>query len=78
MIHISKLTLSQISEPNSAKMDMIKFKTIRAAVPQQSNDSDCGLYLLHFLEMIFLSCDVFSNPDAFNNLDKEWFPEEEV
>ena len=25
MIHIFKLTLSQISEPNSAKMDMIKF-----------------------------------------------------
>lgn len=33
------------------------FKGLAAAVPQQPNMSDCGLYVLHFMEVFLQHCE---------------------
>ena len=79
ILHIIRFTfnftLSQLFGPNLGNP---KFKHLKASVPKQSNSSDCGLFLLHYVEKIFESFHLFLKPEAFINLDKKWFPLEEV
>jgi hypothetical protein len=53
-------------------------RTLRPVKPEQHNYSDCGIYLLHYVEKIFGSVAQFYWPGALNCLDSSWFPQEEV
>lgn len=52
--------------------------TLRPVKPEQPNYSDCGIYLLHYVEKIFGSVAQFYWPCTLNSLDSDWFPLEEV
>ena len=68
--------LQQVESSDSTSRDVGMH--LKASVPKQSNSSDCGLFLLHYAEKIFEFIHVFLKPEAFINLDKKWFPLEEV
>ena len=53
-------------------------RTLWPVKPEQPNYSDCGIYLLHYVEKIFSSVAQFYWPDAVNRLNADWFPWDEV
>ena len=53
-------------------------RTLRPVKPEQHNYSDCGIYLLHYIEKIFDSVAQFYWPETVNTLNEGWFPLEEV
>ena len=53
-------------------------RTLRPIKPEQHNYSDCGIYLLHYVEKIFSSVAQFYWPETVNTLNDEWFPLSEV
>ena len=53
-------------------------RTLWPVKPEQHNYSDCGIYLLHYVEKIFTSVAQFYWPDTVNTLNADWFPLEEV
>ena len=49
------------------------------SVPQQSNSCDCGVFLLHYVELIFGNPSFFRFPSKVSKQDfQDWFQEEEV
>ena len=53
-------------------------RTLRPVKPEQQNYSDCGIYLLHYVEKIFSSVAQFYWPETVNTLNDTWFPLNEV
>ena len=53
-----------------------EMRTLRPKKPEQENGSDCGIYLLHYVEMIFQNPQQFLWPNLPNLSD--WFSKEEV
>jgi len=53
-------------------------RTLRPIKPEQHNYSDCGIYLLHYVEKIFSSVAQFYWPETVNTLNDKWFPLSEV
>ena len=53
-------------------------RTLLPVKPEQHNYSDCGIYLLHYIEKIFSSVAQFYWPEAVNTLNENWFPLDEV
>ncbi|CAN0921165.1 Probable ubiquitin-like-specific protease 2A [Linum grandiflorum] len=55
---------------------------IQLELPQQSNSFDCGLFLLHYLELFLEEAPANFNPsnlsDFSNFLNKNWFPPDEA
>ena len=60
------------------KADFDQIIIVRPKLIKQTNDDDCGLFVLHYLEKIFGSVDCYSQLDSWNSLDEQWFPIEEV
>merc|ERR1719153_127021 len=52
-------------------------RVVRPDKPEQHNYSDCGIYLLHYVEKIFASVAQFYWPSSITSL-ADWFPLEEV
>ena len=53
-------------------------RTLWPVKPEQHNYSDCGIYLLHYVEKIFASVAQFYWPETVNTLNGDWFPLKEV
>ena len=53
-------------------------RTLWPVKPEQHNYSDCGIYLLHYVEKIFSSVAQFYWPETVNTLNGTWFPLDEV
>ena len=53
-------------------------RTLRPVKPEQHNYSDCGIYLLHYVEKIFSNVVQFYWPETVNTLNEDWFPLNEV
>ena len=64
-----------VGEVDFSKRSM---RTLWPTKPEQPNYSDCGIYLLHYVEKIFSSVAQFYWPDAVNRLNADWFPWDEV
>ncbi|XP_062203173.1 probable ubiquitin-like-specific protease 2B [Phragmites australis] len=67
--------------PESASDNSDKFLNLRFVsleLPQQDNSFDCGLFLLHYVELFLMDAPSIFNPfkiDVFNNfLSDDWFP----
>jgi len=54
----------------------LEMRTIRPKKPEQENGSDCGIYLLHYVDNIFQNPQQFLWPKLPNLLD--WFSKEEI
>ena len=50
---------------------------VRPTIPLQSNGTDCGLYLLHYIEEVFRDPKKYCYPENLQDLGK-WFSEETV
>lgn len=65
-------------EPNFATKE--QFPACNPTVPRQSNNSDCGLYLLQFIEALIENADIFGEDRKFANAPRGTanflFPEE--
>jgi len=64
-----------VGEVDFSKRSM---RTLWPVKPEQPNYSDCGIYLLHYVEKIFNSVAQFYWPDTVNRLNADWFPWDEV
>ena len=53
-------------------------RTLRPVKPEQLNRSDCGIYLLHYVEKIFMNLTPFYQTETVTNLTENWFPLNEV
>ena len=56
-----------------------EMKTVRPIKPEQENFSDCGIYLLHYIEMMFkrfeiLSCSTFKKVDLNFSVSQYYWP----
>ena len=60
------------------KADFDQIIIVRPKLIKQTNDDDCGLFVLHYLEKIFGSVDCYTQLDSWNSLDEQWFLIEEV
>ncbi|GAB5369829.1 hypothetical protein AAMO2058_001440000 [Amorphochlora amoebiformis] len=56
------------------KVEAHKLPARRVEVPQQSNDTDCGVYLLHFAELFCRK----PFQDLQNTKHKQWFEESDI
>eukprot|EP00092_Neocalanus_flemingeri_P033060 GFUD01035954.1.p1 GENE.GFUD01035954.1~~GFUD01035954.1.p1 ORF type:complete len:1471 (+),score=415.21 GFUD01035954.1:79-4491(+) len=54
-----------------------EMKTVRPKKPEQENYSDCGIYLLHYIEMMFKSVAQYYWPASIQDLNN-WFSIEEI
>jgi hypothetical protein len=54
-----------------------EMKTVRPVKPEQENYSDCGIYLLHYIEHMFRSVAQYYWPGSIQNLSA-WFTTEEI
>ncbi|KAJ0790751.1 putative Ulp1 peptidase [Helianthus annuus] len=72
--------LQEASEDISSKFDNIRF--ISLELPQQPNTSDCGLFLLHYVELFLEQAPTYFNPfhitKSVNFLNVDWFPPAEA
>ncbi|KAJ0586246.1 putative Ulp1 peptidase [Helianthus annuus] len=70
----------EASEDISSKFDNIRF--ISLELPQQPNTSDCGLFLLHYVELFLEQAPTYFNPfhitKSVNFLNVDWFPPAEA
>ena len=64
-----------VEEVDFSKKSM---RTLWPIKPEQHNNFDCGIYLLHYIEKIFGSVTHFYWPETVNTLNENWFPLEEV
>jgi Ulp1 family protease len=55
-----------------AKMLFSRVKYVQVEVPQQKNDCDSGIYVLHFAEKYIKA------PSQFHMISKNWFSEHEI
>ncbi|CAN6449485.1 unnamed protein product [Victoria cruziana] len=69
----------------AAEDDIMRFSDIRFVpleLPQQENSFDCGLFLLHYVELFLKEAPLAFNPFSIrkfsNFLNKGWFPPAEV
>merc|ERR1719234_2734440 len=64
----------------SEEVDFSKksMRTLWPVKPEQHNYTDCGIYLLHYVEKIFSSVAQFYWPETVNTLNEHWFPLDEV
>lgn len=53
-------------------------RVVTPVKPEQHNTSDCGIYLLHYVEKIFISPPSFHWPETAATSLAAWFPLEEV
>ena len=51
---------------------------IRPNKPEQENNSDCGIFLLQYVETVFKNVSAFMWPFLVNMRTKEWFTSQEV
>ena len=58
------------------KTSFNEIRTIVPKKPEQDNGSDCGLFLLHYVEKIFENVHKFLSPDLFDL--STWFTMQEV
>ncbi|KAL6213785.1 hypothetical protein ACLB2K_013225 [Fragaria x ananassa] len=70
---------------DTAEGDSLRFLQLRfleLELPQQENLSDCGLFLLHYVERFLEEAPVYSSPlkntELSNFLKKNWFPPAEA
>ncbi|KAL6218338.1 hypothetical protein ACLB2K_011552 [Fragaria x ananassa] len=70
---------------DTAEGDSLRFlqlKFLELELPQQENLSDCGLFLLHYVERFLEEAPVYSSPlkntELSNFLKKNWFPPAEA
>ncbi|KAL8243146.1 hypothetical protein R6Q59_009404 [Mikania micrantha] len=72
--------LQEASEDISSRFDNMRF--ISLELPQQPNSSDCGLFLLHYVELFLEQAPVYFNPfhitKSVNFLNVDWFPPAEA
>jgi len=54
-----------------------EMRTVRPQKPEQENYSDCGIYLLHYIEMMFKSVAQYYWPGSIQDLNN-WFTTEEI
>ena len=60
------------------KADFGQMTIVRPQLLKQTDDHECGVFVLHYMEKIFGSVDSFIKSDSWNSLDEQWFPFEEV
>ncbi|KAI3685957.1 hypothetical protein L1987_79626 [Smallanthus sonchifolius] len=72
--------LQEASEDISSRFDNMRF--ISLELPQQPNSFDCGLFLLHYVELFLDQAPVYFNPfhitRSVNFLNVDWFPPAEA
>ncbi|PKA61034.1 putative ubiquitin-like-specific protease 2B [Apostasia shenzhenica] len=70
----------EMSEEVSSKFSNLRFVSLE--LPQQENSSDCGLFLLHYVELFLEEAPVHFNPSKItklsNFLSADWFPPAEA
>lgn len=68
--------VQEASEDISSRFDNLRF--ISLELPQQPNSFDCGLFLLHYVELFLDQAPINFNPfkitKSVNFLNEEWFP----
>ncbi|XP_024976442.1 probable ubiquitin-like-specific protease 2B isoform X1 [Cynara cardunculus var. scolymus] len=68
--------VKEASEDISSRFDNLRF--ISLELPQQPNSFDCGLFLLHYVELFLDQAPTNFNPfkitKSVNFLNEEWFP----
>ncbi|KAI3672602.1 hypothetical protein L6452_38697 [Arctium lappa] len=68
--------VQEASEDISSRFDNLRF--ISLELPQQPNSFDCGLFLLHYVELFLGEAPINFNPfkitKSVNFLNEEWFP----
>ncbi|XP_042754287.1 probable ubiquitin-like-specific protease 2B isoform X2 [Lactuca sativa] len=66
----------EASEDICSRFDNLRF--ISLELPQQQNSFDCGLFLLHYVELFLEEAPLHFNPfkitNSFNFLNMDWFP----
>ncbi|XP_011016932.1 PREDICTED: probable ubiquitin-like-specific protease 2B isoform X2 [Populus euphratica] len=75
-----KVRQKDTSEDMSSKFLNLRFVPLE--LPQQENSFDCGLFLLHYLELFLVEAPVNFNPFRINEFNKflngDWFPPAEA
>ncbi|XP_022012411.1 probable ubiquitin-like-specific protease 2B isoform X1 [Helianthus annuus] len=70
----------EVSEDIASRFDNLRF--ISLELPQQQNMFDCGLFLLHYVELFLEQAPLHFNPfkisKSFNFLNEDWFPPAEA
>lgn len=71
---------SEFPDDITSRFSNLRF--VRLELPQQENSSDCGLFLLHYVEMFLEEAPIFFNPTKItklsNFLSADWFPPSEA
>ena len=60
------------------KADFGKIKIAKPQLLKQTNDDDCGLFVVHYVEKILGLVELYAVRDSLANLDDQRFPVEEV
>ena len=60
------------------KADFGKIKIAKPQRLKQTNDDDCGLFVVHYVEKILGLVELYAERDSLANLDDQRFPVEEV
>ncbi|KAG0448271.1 hypothetical protein HPP92_027908 [Vanilla planifolia] len=71
---------SELSDDISSQFSNLKFVCLE--LPQQENSSDCGLFVLHYVELFLKEAPICFNPNMITKLSSflnaDWFPPAEA